>query len=423
MTQATDCEARYLSAQETYSKLGVDTEAALKKLGKTAISLHCWQGDDVGGFEKQESGLEASGIQVTGHYPGKARSLDELRADLKLAYTLIPGSHRLNLHAMYGDFGGRAVDRDQIGPEHFQSWLDWAGELGLGLDFNATCFAHPLASSGYTLASEDPKIRSFWIRHVQRCREISAFLGGDLKNPCIHNLWIPDGAKDITIDRWAHRDLLRRSLDEIFAVDFDRGCMSDSLESKLFGIGSEAFVVGSHEFYLGYALTRGKLICLDLGHFHPTENVADKISALLQFSPELLLHISRGLRWDSDHVVILNDEVKELLVEIVRSRALGRVHLALDFFDASMNRVGAWVIGARAVLKALLLALLEPGQRLHEYETQGDLFSRLALLEALATLPFGVVWDVFCLRQNVPTDLEILEPIKTYERNITSKRT
>lgn len=422
MTQTREIEARYLSARDIYSKLGVRTDAALERLGQTAISLHCWQGDDVRGFETQASGLEGSGIQVTGQYPGKARSLEELRADLQQAFALIPGSHRLNLHAMYGEFSGRAVDRDQVAPQHFESWVAWARDLGLGLDFNATCFSHPLASSGYTLASKDKEIRSFWIRHVKSCREISAFLGKGLGSPCIHNLWIPDGAKDITVDRWVRRELLRDSLDEIYAVDFDPDSMLDSLESKLFGIGSEAFVVGSHEFYLGYSLTRDKMICLDLGHFHPTENVADKISALLPFTPEMLLHISRGLHWDSDHVVILNDEVKELLVEIVRSQALERVHLALDFFDASMNRVGAWIIGARAVLKALLLALLEPTERLRGFEDQGDYFRRLALSEGLATLPFGAVWDAFCLRHDVPTDLDILEPVKAYEHDVTSKR-
>ena len=274
MNQTVDTKARYRSAQEIYDRLGVDTESALGRLGDISISLHCWQGDDVGGFENQRGGLEGSGIQVTGQYPGKARSLQELQADLQQAYALVPGSHRLNLHAMYGDFCGSRVDRDKILPEHFKIWVDWAKEQGLGLDFNATCFAHPLSSSGYTLASKDEKIRNFWIRHVQKARAVCAFLGQELMHPCIHNLWIPDGAKDVTLDRWAHRERLRDSLDEIFAVDYDPLHMKDSLESKLFGIGSEAFVVGSHEFYLGYALTRGKMVCLDLGHFHPTENVA-----------------------------------------------------------------------------------------------------------------------------------------------------
>ncbi|NOR15324.1 MAG: L-rhamnose isomerase [Candidatus Aminicenantes bacterium] len=423
MAKPDDIKARYRFAQESYFQLGVETEAALDRLNEFSISLHCWQGDDVGGFEPKREGLEGSGIQVTGNYPGKARSLQELQSDLQQVYALVPGSHRLNLHAMYGDFGGRPVERDQISQEHFKIWVEWAKDQGLGLDFNATCFAHPLASSGYTLASKDEKIRSFWIRHVQKSRAISAFMGQELKNPCVHNLWIPDGAKDVTIDRWTHRELLRDSLDKIFAIDYDPIHMKDSLESKLFGIGSETYVVGSHEFYLGYALTRGKMICLDLGHFHPTENVADKISALLQFSPELLLHISRGVRWDSDHVVILNDEVKELLREVVCSQALGRTHIALDFFDASMNRVGAWVIGARAVLKAVLLALLEPTRMLCGYEENGDFFKRLASLEGLSTLPFGAVWETFCLRQNVPTDFDIIDPITSYERNVTSHRT
>jgi len=422
MALPTDFETRYRDAQERYFELGVETDTALETLKEVSISLHCWQGDDVSGFELKEGGLEGSGIQVTGRFPGKARNPQELKADLENVFALVPGSHRLNLHAMYGDFDSSPVDRDQILPEHFQSWVEWAKVQGLGLDFNATCFAHPMASSGYTLASQDDTIRSFWIKHVQKSRAISAFIGEELKTPCIHNLWIPDGAKDVTLNRWVHRKLLQDSLDEIFSVEYDPMVMKDSLESKLFGIGSEAYVVGSHEFYLGYALTRGKMVCLDLGHFHPTENVADKISALQPFLPEILLHVSRGIRWDSDHVVIQNDEVTELMKEVVRSQVLDRTHIALDFFDASMNRVGAWVIGARAVLKSVLLALLEPTPMLRGYEEQGDYFRRLALLEGLATLPFGAVWDAFCLRQNVPTDLDILEPIAEYERSVTSKR-
>jgi L-rhamnose isomerase len=415
-------EQRYRDAEKRYAEIGVSTSESLRLLAGIPLSLHCWQGDDVGGFESGGKSLEGSGIQVTGAYPGKARTLQELRADIKQAFKLIPGSHRLNLHAMYGDFGETPVDRDRLEPRHFQSWREWAGDEGLELDFNATCFSHPLAESGFTLSHKDPAVRGFWIEHVKRCREISAALGKAQSSPCLHNLWIPDGAKDITPDRFAHRQLLKDSLDAVYADAFPPQHMKDSLESKLFGIGSEWFVVGSHEFYLGYALTKGKMLCLDTGHFHPTESVADKISAVLAFSDELLLHISRGLRWDSDHVVTLSDEVKDLMTEAVRANALERVHIALDFFDASMNRIGAWVIGARAVLKAVLLALLEPTERLRIHEEAGDFFQRLALLEDTRTLPFGAVWDYFCLTSDVPADRTWMEDIKRYETEVLSRR-
>lgn len=415
-------EKTYHLAQERYSQFGVNSEKALEILEKVSLSLHCWQGDDLGGFEKRDSRLAGGGLQVTGNYPGRARTVDELRMDLKKAYSLIPGRHRLNLHAMYGDFSGKPVDRNEINLEHYKGWIDWAKQEDLKLDFNPTCFSHPKADSGFTLSSKDIAIREFWIEHVKRCREISASMGRELQSPCIHNLWIPDGTKDIPVDRWTHRALLREALDTIYAVEYRSSEMKDSIESKLFGIGSESFVVGSHEFYIGYALSRGKMLCLDLGHFHPTESVADKISSILQFSEELLLHISRGVRWDSDHVVILNDEVKSLTEEIVRSSALDRVHIALDFFDASMNRIGAWVIGARATLKGLLCALLEPQEKLREAEDSGNNFARLALMEELGTMPFGAVWDYYCLRMDVPVGELWMEEVKRYEEEVTKKR-
>lgn len=415
-------EKTYHLAQERYSQFGVNSEKALEILEKVSLSLHCWQGDDLGGFEKRDSRLAGGGLQVTGNYPGRARTVDELRMDLKKAYSLIPGRHRLNLHAMYGDFSGKPVDRNEISLDHYKGWIDWAKQEDLKLDFNPTCFSHPKADSGFTLSSKDIAIREFWIEHVKRCREISASMGRELQSPCIHNLWIPDGTKDIPVDRWTHRTLLREALDTIYAVEYRPSEMKDSIESKLFGIGSESFVVGSHEFYIGYALSRGKMLCLDLGHFHPTESVADKISSILQFSEELLLHISRGVRWDSDHVVILNDEVKSLTEEIVRSSALDRVHIALDFFDASMNRIGAWVIGARATLKGLLCALLEPQQKLIEAEDSGNNFARLALMEELGTMPFGAVWDYYCLRMDVPVGELWMEEVKRYEEEVTKKR-
>ncbi len=415
-------EKAYEHARERYNELGVDTGEVLETLDNISLSLHCWQGDDVGGFERPDARLQGGGIQVTGNYPGAARTIDELRMDLKKAYSLIPGRHRLNLHAMYGEFGGKQVDRNEIEPEHYAGWIAWAQSEGLKIDFNATCFSHPRADSGFTLSSKDEENRAFWIDHVKRCRSISAFIGRELGSPCIHNLWIPDGAKDTPVDRFTHRALLKESLDEIFSVEYGPAEMRDAVESKLFGIGSEAFVVGSHEFYMGYALTRGKMLCLDLGHFHPTESVADKISAILQFSEEILLHISRGVRWDSDHVVILNDEMKSVAEEIVRSDAVERAHIALDFFDASMNRVGAWVIGARATLKGLLLALLEPRQTLRKFENTGDNFARLALIEELKTMPFGAVWDYCCLQNGVPIAESWLDEIHRYEENILRGR-
>jgi len=415
-------ERAYRLAKARYAEFGVDADAAVEELGRVSLSVHCWQGDDVGGFERPGAALSGGGIQVTGRHPGKARTPAELRADLEKALSLIPGRHRVNLHAIYGEFGGKLVDRDQIEPAHYQGWVQWAKQRGLGLDFNATLFSHPKADDGWTLSSRDPAIRSFWIEHVRRCRAISADIGRELGSPCIHNLWIPDGSKDLPADRWGPRARLKQSLDMIYATDYPAAEMKDAVEGKLFGIGSEAYVVGSHDFYLGYALSRGKMICLDLGHFHPTESVADKIPAVLQFSEELLLHVSRGVRWDSDHVVILNDDLRAIAEEIVRGDALSRVHIGLDFFDGSINRVGAWVIGARATLKGLLAALLEPRDWLWQAEQAGDGFRRLALMEEGKALPLGAVWEYYCLQAGVPAGPEWLDAVREYEAQVTGRR-
>lgn len=422
MTLPDHHEVAFAKACEQYAALDVDVERALNALRSISLSLHCWQGDDVRGFERKPDALSLGGIQVTGGYPGAARTIDELRNDLQEAYALIPGSHRLNLHAMYGDFGSKVVERDQIEPSHFRSWMDWCREHRLGLDFNATCFGHPKADSGFTLSSTDRGIRDFWIEHVRRCREISAVIGKTLGTPCVHNLWLPDGAKDITVRRHLHRSILRESLDAIYARSYDPDDLRDAVESKLFGIGSESFVVGSHEFYMGYALSHHLMVCLDLGHFHPTESVADKISALLQYMGELLLHVSRGVRWDSDHVVIMNDEVTSLAEEIVRADALSRVFIALDFFDASLNRIGAWVLGSRSTLKAMLRALLEPRERLSQLEEEGDLFSRMALMEDLKTMPVGAVWNYYCAEEGVPTGEALRDAIHSYEHKVLAHR-
>ncbi|NOY60029.1 MAG: L-rhamnose isomerase [Calditrichaeota bacterium] len=415
-------EKAYEIAQEQYAEIDIETAAVLKILESVPVSIHCWQGDDVGGFEKPDAALSGGGIQVTGNYPGKARTVAELRMDFEKVLSLIPGSNRLNLHAIYGEFGGKLIDRDQIEAAHFQGWIDWAKKVGIKLDFNSTCFSHPKADDGYTLSHKDKSIRDFWIEHVQRCREISAFFGRELNDVTIHDIWIPDGSKDELVDRFVHRSLLKDSLDKIFQKEYNPGEMKDALESKLFGIGSESFVVGSHDFYLGYAAANNKIVCLDNGHFHPTESVADKVSSVLQFTDEVLLHITRGVRWDSDHVVTLNDQVTAIMHEIVRANALDRVHLALDFFDASINRIGAWVVGTRAVQKALLFALLEPVEKLRQYENNGQYFERLALLEELKTKPFGAVWDYYCLQQGIIPGEDYISEIQSYERDVTSKR-
>ncbi len=410
----------YERAREAYAELGVDTGGALEALEEVSLSLPCWQADDVRGFEGREGG-PGGGLQVTGSRPGRPRNPEELRADLAKALSLVPGRHRVNLHAMYGEFAGKA-DRDGIGPEHFRGWVDWARTLGAGLDFNATCFAHPKADGGFTLASPDEGIRSFWVEHVRRAREVGAWMGRELGGTCLHNLWIPDGTKDLTTCRFRFRERLFDSLDRIYAERFEPGELKDSLESKLFGIGTEAFTAGSHEFYLLYAMERGIFPCLDTGHFHPTESVADKISSLLLFFPEFLLHLSRGIRWDSDHVVILDDPLAETAAEAVRAGALDRIHWALDFFDAGLNRVGALVLGARAVQKALLLALLEPLERMRAKEEAGDRFGLLALREAWKELPAGAVWRRFCLEKGVPWGAALVEEVDAYEKEVLLKR-
>ncbi len=415
-------DSAYPIARARYAELGVDTDKVLETLASIPISLQCWQGDDVSGFETKSGPVSSGGIQATGSFPGRARTIDELRSDLHQAFSLVPSRHRLNLHAMYGDFGGASIDRDAVEPDHFRSWLEWANEQNLMLDFNSTCFAHPRAESGYTLSDRDTRIRRFWIEHVQRCRSVSAYLGRTQGSPCLHNLWIPDGSKDITVSRFEHRTLLKSSLDEIFSKSYGSLEMRDAVESKLFGIGSESYVVGSHEFYLSYAISRGLIPCIDMGHFHPTESVSDKISSLLLFSPEVLLHVSRGVRWDSDHVVILNDDLRSVAEEIIRSGQLSRVHLALDFFDASINRIGAWVVGMRATQKSLLLALLEPTDRLRAFEREGNNFARLALLEELKTLPAGAVWDQFCISMGVPPSDGWMDTVLHYEREVLRKR-
>lgn len=412
----------YPLAKEAYAALGVDTEAVLKKLQAIPISLHCWQGDDVSGSENPDAGLTGGGIQATGNYPGKARTLAELRADLDQALSLIPGQHRLNLHACYADLGGQKIERNEYTTAQFQSWIDWSKERGMGLDFNPTFFSHPLANDGFTLAHPDAGVRQFWIEHGIACRKIAADFGKQLGKTCVTNFWIPDGYKDTPVDRKAPRQRLEASLDAIFAQPIDPSLNLDAVESKLFGIGSESYVVGSHEFYLGYAVKNQKLVCLDAGHFHPTESLADKISSVLQFVPEILLHVSRGVRWDSDHVVVADDPTRAMMEELVRGDFLGRTHIGLDFFDASINRIAAWVIGARSAIKALLIALLEPTAALRQAEESGDYTSRLALLEETKTLPFGAVWDEYCARQNAPVGAAWLNEVKSYERDVLAAR-
>jgi L-rhamnose isomerase len=405
----------YSIAKERYAALGVDINQALARLEGISLSLQCWQGDDVTGFENSGEAL-GGGLAATGNYPGKARNSDELRRDFDLAYRLIPGRHRLNLHAIYAETGGKKVGRNALRPEHFAAWIDWAKANGHGLDFNPTCFSHPLAASGFTLSSYDEAVRQFWIEHCIACRVIGASFGRALGSTCVTNIWIPDGFKDTPADRAEPRRLLKESLDQVLDVPIDSQYNLDSVESKLFGIGSESYVVGSHEFYLGYAAQRGDiLLCLDTGHFHPTELVSDKISSVLMFVPGLVLHISRGVRWDSDHVVTLNDEVQAILREVVTGGFLERVHIGLDYFDASINRIAALVIGARNVLKAATVALLEPTDHLRELEKAGDYTARLALLEELKDMPWSAVWDQFCIQHTTPIGISFLDEVRSYE--------
>ncbi len=411
----------YNIAKEQYAAIGVNTDAVLKKMDITQISLHCWQTDDVCGFENPDAGL-SGGIQATGNYPGKASTIEQARQDLEKAMSLLPGKQRLNLHAIYGDFRSGKADRDAIEPKHFESWIAWAKEIGIGMDFNCTLFSHPKADSGFTLSDNDPAIRNFWIEHVKRCREIAAYMGKKLGSRCVHNIWIPDGSKDLTVNRFNHRAYLKDSLDKILAEKQDPKLMADAVEAKLFGIGVEAYTVGSHEFYLGYTVDKKMMLCLDIGHFHPTEQVSDKVSAVFQFIPELLFHVTRPIRWDSDHVVTLNDEVRALFEEIVWADKLDKVNIGLDFFDASINRIGAYVIGTRAAQKAILLALLNPTDKLREYDNNGQNFERLALLEEAKSLPFGAVWDYYCLINNVPVSTSYINEIQKYEQEVLLKR-
>jgi L-rhamnose isomerase len=410
----------YDQARDRYSALGVDADQALARLSNIRISLHCWQGDDVGGFEDPDRGL-SGGIMATGNYLGKARTADELRQDLDLTYSLIPGTHRLNLHAIYLETD-KKVPRNEIEPKHFAGWVDWAKENNYGLDFNPTCFSHPLADDGFTLSHQDEAVRQFWIEHCIASRRIGEYFGRELGDPAVTNIWIPDGFKDTPVDRNRPRQLLKDSLDKIFAEPVESRYNLDAMESKLFGIGSESYVVGSHEFYLGYAVANQKLLCLDAGHYHPTETIADKISSTLLYIPELLLHVSRGVRWDSDHVVTLTDELEAIMQEIVRGGFLDRVHIGLDFFDASINRVAAWTIGSRNALRALLMALLEPVERMRALELDGDYTARLVLLEELKGMPFGAVWDYHCLQKDVPIGMDYLDEIRAYEREVLTLR-
>ena len=422
MTKSENISKSFEMAREQYAEIGVNVDQAMDKLDLFPISLHCWQADDVGGFETSDSKLSGGGIQATGNYPGKATNIEEHRMDIEKSMSLLPGKQRLNLHAIYGDFQGKYVDRDQIEIEHFQSWIDWALELGIGMDFNCSMFSHPKAADNMTLSHKDKEIRGFWIEHAKKCRAITAEFGKQLGTPSIHNIWIPDGSKDVPVDRYTHRAILKEALDDILSQKYSTDYAKDAIECKLFGIGLESMTVGNSEFYLGYAISNQTLICLDSGHFHPTEQVGDKISSALLFVPEILLHVSRPVRWDSDHVVTLNDDTLLIAQEIVRCQALDKVHMGLDFFDASINRIGAYVVGTRAAQQAMLFALLEPVKTLLKYEESGQLFERLALLELLKTKPFGAVWDYYCMKHDVPVSQDFISDIQQYEKDVLSKR-
>lgn len=421
LDKKTRIEQAYELAKATYAELGVDTEAVLKTLGTIPISMHCWQGDDVKGFENPDGEL-SGGIQATGNYPGKARTPEELRADIDKAMSLIPGKKRLNLHALYLETDGEKVDRDQVEPKHFENWVQWAKKNEVGLDFNPSLFSHPKSDDGLTLSHPDENIREFWIEHVKKCRKISEYFGRELGTPSVMNIWIPDGFKDIPADRLGPRQRLEAALDQALEEKIDSKYHIDAVESKVFGIGSESYVVGSHEFYMGYAIKNNVALCLDAGHFHPTEVISNKISSISLFVDEILLHVSRPVRWDSDHVVILDDELMAIAQEIVRGDLLSRVHIGLDFFDASINRVAAWTIGTRNMFKALMIALLEPSKTLQEAEVNFDFTTRLAMLEELKTFPWQAVWDYYCQINNVPTGLSWLESVKAYEAEVLSKR-
>jgi L-rhamnose isomerase len=410
----------YEAAKQLYAKHGIDVDQVLEKLAQIKISMHCWQGDDVRGFLNKDQDL-TGGISVTGNYPGAARTPEELRADLEKAFSLIPGKHKVNLHAIYADTDEK-VELDQLEPKHFQKWVDWAKEQGLGMDFNPTCFSHEKSSEGFTLSHPDPEIRRFWIDHCKASRKIGAYFGEQLGQTCVTNVWVPDGFKDVPADRLAPRQRLKDALDEVFAEELNPSHNLDAVESKLFGIGSEAYVVGSHEFYMGYGLRNNKLICLDAGHFHPTEVISNKLSSLSLFADGILLHVSRPMRWDSDHVVTLDDELIDIGRELVRGDLLGKTHIGLDFFDASINRVAAWVIGTRNTIKSLLRAMLDPIEALKKAELEGDYTTRLALTEEFKSYPFGAVWDYYCEKNGVPVREEWLSEVKTYEQDVLLKR-
>ncbi len=421
MTKIEMIEKAYKLAKEQYAAIGVDTEAVLNKINEIKISLHCWQTDDVSGTENPDGQL-SGGIQATGNYPGKARNIAEIRSDLEKVMSMLPGKQRVNVHALYGDFSDGKVDRDEISVKQFQGWIDWCKKEGIGMDFNGSFFSHPNADSGFTLSSKDEKVRKFWVEHLKRSREIAAEIGKQLESPCVLNTWIPDGSKDTPIDRNGMRAQLTKSLDEGLAQEFSKEYMKDAVESKVFGIGAESMTVGSHDYYLGYAIKNNKMICLDNGHFHPTEVVGDKISSCLQFVDEVLLHVTRPVRWDSDHVVTLNEEVQTIASEIVRNDFISRVNVGLDFFDASINRIGAYVVGTRAAQKAFMIAMLEPTSTLIKYEENSQNFERLALLEELKTKPFGAVWDYYCLQEGVAVGEDYIAEIQTYEKEVLSKR-
>ncbi|MBU7591499.1 L-rhamnose isomerase [Metabacillus halosaccharovorans] len=411
----------YELAKKEYEKWGINVDKVLEQLKQVPISIHCWQGDDVGGFEVNKGEL-SGGIDVTGNYPGKARTPEELRSDLEKALSLIPGKHRVNLHAIYAETNGEVVERDQLEPKHFENWVNWAKEQGLGLDFNPTLFSHEKSADGLTLSHPDQEIREFWINHCIVSRKIAEYFGKELGTPALTNVWIPDGYKDVPSDRLTPRVRLKESLDKIFEVEIDEQYNIDAVESKLFGIGSEAYVVGSHEFYMGYALKNNKLCLLDTGHYHPTEMVSNKISSMLLYSDKLALHVSRPVRWDSDHVVTLDDELKEIALEIVRNDALDKVMIGLDFFDASINRVAAWTIGTRNMIKSLLNAMLVPNDHLKQLQEEGNFTERLALMEEFKTYPFGAIWDYYCEQNGVPVKETWLEDVKKYENEVLSKR-
>ena len=416
----TAVEQAYEVAKKRYSEIGVDTDAVLKKLQDVKISMHCWQGDDVHGFWNEDGEL-TGGILSTGNYPGAARTPEELRQDIEKAYSLIPGKHKLNLHAIYLDTDEK-VDLDEIEPRHFQKWVDWAKEHQVGLDFNPTFFSHPMMKDGFTLSSPDPKVRAFWIEHGKRSRRVAEYFGKELGETCYTNFWVPDGFKDNPVDRLTPRKRLMESLDEIFSEDIDERYNKDAVESKLFGIGAEAYTVGSHEFYMGYGLTRGKMILLDAGHFHPTETISNKLSSLALFSKGVMLHVSRPVRWDSDHVVIMDDELQEIAKEIVRNDLLEKAVIGLDFFDATINRIAAWVVGMRNTQKALLKALLEPTEDLRAIELEQDLTKRLVVTEELKDFPYADVWNYFCEINSVPVGLAWYNEVKAYEEQVLSKR-